>query len=103
LTVGATGSVTGRITAATVIVHGTVDGPVTATEKIDVRDGGRIDGDLASPRIAIAEGAQFRGAVDMGVAARQAVVGTPAGKATFEELPMTDAARTRQGSERYTR
>ena len=39
--------------------------PVTASEKVDIRDGGSVDGDIVSPRVAIAEGAHFRGTVDM--------------------------------------
>ena len=38
---------------------------MTATEKVDIRDNGSVDGDIASPRVAIAEGAHFRGAIDM--------------------------------------
>ena len=44
---------------------GEVNGNVTATEKVDIRDGGSVDGDIISPRVAIAEGAHFRGSVDM--------------------------------------
>jgi cytoskeletal protein CcmA (bactofilin family) len=32
---------------------------------VDIRDGGSVDGDIISPRVAIAEGAHFRGSVDM--------------------------------------
>jgi cytoskeletal protein CcmA (bactofilin family) len=42
-----------------------VTGNVTASEKVDIRDNGSVDGDIASPRVAIAEGAHFRGSVDM--------------------------------------
>ena len=48
-----------------VIVLGEVNGNVTASEKVDIRDGGSVDGDIISPRVAIAEGAHFRGSVDM--------------------------------------
>ena len=51
--------------AKSVIVVGEVNGNVTATEKVDIRDGGSVDGDIVSPRVAIAEGAHFRGTVDM--------------------------------------
>jgi cytoskeletal protein CcmA (bactofilin family) len=51
--------------AKSVIVLGEVNGNVTATEKVDIRDGGSVDGDIVSPRVAIAEGAHFRGSVDM--------------------------------------
>ncbi len=47
------------------IVLGEVVGNVTATEKVDIRDNGSVDGDIISPRVAIAEGAHFRGSVDM--------------------------------------
>ena len=47
------------------VVLGEVTGNVTASEKVDIRDNGSVDGDIASPRIAIAEGAHFRGSVDM--------------------------------------
>jgi cytoskeletal protein CcmA (bactofilin family) len=46
-------------------VLGEVTGNVTASEKVDIRDNGSVDGDIASPRVAIAEGAHFRGSVDM--------------------------------------
>jgi cytoskeletal protein CcmA (bactofilin family) len=38
---------------------------VTASDKVDIRDNGSVDGDIISPRVAIAEGAHFRGSVDM--------------------------------------
>ena len=44
---------------------GEVNGNITASEKVDIRDGGSVDGDMISPRVAIAEGAHFRGSVDM--------------------------------------
>ena len=44
---------------------GEVTGNVTASEKVDIRDNGSVDGDIIAPRVAIAEGAHFRGSVDM--------------------------------------
>ena len=46
-------------------IDGEVHGNVLASEKVDIRDGGSVDGDIVSPRVAIAEGAHFRGSVDM--------------------------------------
>jgi cytoskeletal protein CcmA (bactofilin family) len=51
--------------AKAVVVLGEVSGNVTASEKVDIRDNGSVDGDLISPRVAIAEGAHFRGSIDM--------------------------------------
>ena len=47
------------------MILGEVTGNVTATEKVDIRDNGSVDGDIAAPRVAIAEGAHFRGSIDM--------------------------------------
>jgi cytoskeletal protein CcmA (bactofilin family) len=65
LTIGPNGKIKAQVFAKTVIVLGEVNGNVTATEKVDIRDGGSVDGDIVSPRVAIAEGAHFRGSVDM--------------------------------------
>jgi len=65
LTIGPNGRIKAQVLAKSVIVLGEVNGNVTATEKVDIRDGGSVDGDIISPRVAIAEGAHFRGTVDM--------------------------------------
>src|SRR6188472_3054590 len=65
LTIGPNGKIKAQVFAKAVIVLGEVHGNVTASEKVDIRDGGSVDGDIISPRVAIAEGAHFRGSVDM--------------------------------------
>ena len=65
LTIGPNGKIKAQVFAKSVIVQGEVNGNVTATDKVDIRDGGSVDGDIVSPRVAIAEGAHFRGSVDM--------------------------------------
>jgi cytoskeletal protein CcmA (bactofilin family) len=65
LTIGPNGKIKAQVFAKAVIVLGEVNGNVTASEKVDIRDGGSVDGDIVSPRVAIAEGAHFRGTVDM--------------------------------------
>lgn len=65
LTIGPNGKIKAQIFAKSVIVLGEVNGNITATEKVDIRDGGSVDGDIVSPRVAIAEGAHFRGSIDM--------------------------------------
>jgi cytoskeletal protein CcmA (bactofilin family) len=65
LTIGANGKIKAQIFAKIVIVQGEVQGNISATERIDIRDNGSVDGDLSSPRIAIADGAHFRGSIDM--------------------------------------
>jgi len=65
LTIGPNGRIKAQVFAKSVIVLGAVTGNVTASDKVDIRDNGSVDGDIISPRVAIAEGAHFRGSVDM--------------------------------------
>ena len=72
LTIGPNGRIKAQVYAKSVIVLGEVTGNVTASEKVDIRDNGSVDGDIVSPRVAIAEGAHFRGSVDMQRAGQKA-------------------------------
>jgi cytoskeletal protein CcmA (bactofilin family) len=65
LTIGPNGKIKAQVFAKSVIVLGEVVGNITATEKVDIRDNGSVDGDITSPRVAIAEGSHFRGSIDM--------------------------------------
>jgi cytoskeletal protein CcmA (bactofilin family) len=65
LTIGPNGKIKAAVFAKAVIVQGEVVGDITATERVDIRDAGSVDGDLSAPRIAIADGAHFRGSIDM--------------------------------------
>lgn len=65
LTIGPNGKIKAAVFAKAVVVLGEVMGNVTASEKVDIRDHGSVEGDISSPRVAIAEGAHFRGSVDM--------------------------------------
>jgi cytoskeletal protein CcmA (bactofilin family) len=59
-----------------------VTGNITATERVDIRDAGSVDGDLSAPRVAIADGAHFRGSIDM-----QKTGGKPAEHKPAESKP----------------
>jgi cytoskeletal protein CcmA (bactofilin family) len=78
LTIGPNGRIKAQVFAKAVIVLGEVTGNVTASEKVDIRDNGSVDGDIISPRVAIAEGAHFRGSVDMQRKAGTVQPGQPA-------------------------
>jgi cytoskeletal protein CcmA (bactofilin family) len=84
LTIGPNGKIRAEVFAKAVIVLGDVTGNVTASEKVDIRDNGSVDGDITSPRVAIAEGAHFRGSVDM---QRGGKPGTPAKPASQTAVP----------------
>lgn len=65
LTIGPNGKIKAQVFAKALIVLGEVNGNVTATDKVEIKDGGSVDGDIIAPRVAIADGAHFRGSVDM--------------------------------------
>ena len=96
LTIGPNGKIKAQIFAKAVIVLGAVTGNVTASEKVDIRDNGSVDGDIISPRVAIAEGAHFRGSVDM----QRKAGATEAPKAAAAEQPKAAAAAQQPASAR---
>jgi cytoskeletal protein CcmA (bactofilin family) len=65
LTVGANGRIKAQVSAKSIVVFGQVTGNLTATEKVDIKENGSVEGDIVSPRVAIADGSHFRGSIDM--------------------------------------
>ena len=82
LTIGPNGKIKAQLNAKAIVVLGEVIGNVTATEKVDIRENGSVDGDITAPRVAIAEGAHFRGSVDM-----QNKGAKPAGATSTAQVP----------------
>jgi cytoskeletal protein CcmA (bactofilin family) len=96
LTIGPNGKIKAQVFAKSVIVLGEVTGNVTASDKVDIRDNGSVDGDIISPRVAIAEGAHFRGSVDMqrkGGAPAQPAQGAAQGKQGQQNQPAAAASQ----------
>jgi cytoskeletal protein CcmA (bactofilin family) len=65
LTIGPNAKIKAQVLARAVVVEGSVQGNIASSEKIEIRDKGSVEGDLSSPRVAIADGAHFRGSIDM--------------------------------------
>ena len=65
LTVGPNGRIKAQISAKAVVVLGQVTGNLNATEKVDIKENGSVEGDIVAPRVAIADGSHFRGSIDM--------------------------------------
>ena len=99
LTIGPNGKIKAQVFAKAVIVLGEVTGNVTASEKVDIRDNGSVDGDIVSPRVAIAEGAHFRGSVDMQRKGGEKAQQQPAAKPSAQPQPTAapQAAAAAQG------
>jgi len=65
VTVGSGGVVEADVTAQSVSVAGHLTGDVTAVDRVDIQPGGRLVGDVQAARLTIADGASFKGNVDM--------------------------------------
>jgi cytoskeletal protein CcmA (bactofilin family) len=66
LHVEASGIVKAEVKVRAAVVHGVVVGTITATESVELAPGARMVGDVVAPRVILAEGAAFRGRIDMG-------------------------------------
>jgi cytoskeletal protein CcmA (bactofilin family) len=67
ISVGSGGVVEADVRAASLSVAGQVTGNVTVNERVDIQAGGRLIGDVKASRLTIADGALFKGNVDMDV------------------------------------
>ena len=95
LTIGANGKIKAQVFAKSVIILGEVTGNVSASDKVDIRDNGSVDGDITAPRVAIAEGAHFRGSIDMQRAGANKAGDKPAENKT-EQKPVAAATPAAQ-------
>ncbi len=65
LTIGPNGKIKADLYANTIVIAGDVQGHAYAKERVEIAPTGRLNGDIAAPRITIADGAHFKGSVDM--------------------------------------
>jgi cytoskeletal protein CcmA (bactofilin family) len=65
LTIGPNGKIKADVYAKSIVITGEVLGNAFASEKVELTNSGVLKGDICSPRIVIADGAQFKGSVDM--------------------------------------
>ncbi len=65
VTISQGGRVEADIESASVEVSGSVHGNVSASDKIEIKSGGRVVGDVKAPRVLIADGASFKGNINM--------------------------------------
>ena len=65
LTVETTGVVIANVSTQNITVKGELRGDMTAQDKVEIHNGARVIGNIVAPRIVIAEGARFKGHIDM--------------------------------------
>lgn len=65
LTIGPSGSVQADVHARNVLIAGKVTGNVSAEDKVEIVATGSLEGNIRAAKIVIAEGAHFKGSVEM--------------------------------------
>lgn len=66
LRIGTKARVEATVHARSMIIEGRVEGDISADERVELVAGASVDGNIKAPKIVVAEGARFRGNVDMG-------------------------------------
>jgi cytoskeletal protein CcmA (bactofilin family) len=78
LTIGPNARVQAGLKAREIIIHGSIQGNVDATDKIDIKKEAKLVGDIKTSRIVIEDGAYFKGSIDISKAANSKAAPAPA-------------------------
>jgi len=94
LTIGPNARVQAGLKAREIIIQGSIQGNVDATEKIDIKKEAKLVGDIKTSRIVIEDGAYFKGSIDISKPANrvQAQPSAPAAQ------PVAAAATSQAGT-----
>jgi cytoskeletal protein CcmA (bactofilin family) len=65
LTVGHTAELNSDVNAGEVIVYGKVVGKLHARDRVEIKKGGSVFGDITTVRISIEDGADFKGRIEI--------------------------------------
>lgn len=66
LRAGTKARIDATVHARNVLVEGRLTGDISADERVELVATATVDGNIKAPKIVVAEGAKFRGSVDMG-------------------------------------
>jgi cytoskeletal protein CcmA (bactofilin family) len=93
LTVGPNGRIRANITAKNVTVSGSIEGNIQVAERTEMRKTAVVTGDVQTRRIAIEEGAYFKGKLEILMENKaQTAAGTVAAAATATPSPSAPGA-----------
>jgi cytoskeletal protein CcmA (bactofilin family) len=84
LTIGPNGNVHADVQAKSITILGRLQGNVRAGDRVEIRKTGSLEGDLATARIIIEDGAVFRGSIDILQPGRQDADRMPAAQPAKE-------------------
>jgi cytoskeletal protein CcmA (bactofilin family) len=65
VTIGKNGRIKADIYGKVITIEGTVEGNLFGEEQLTVRQTGNVQGNIVAPRVALEDGSNFRGSIDM--------------------------------------
>jgi cytoskeletal protein CcmA (bactofilin family) len=77
ITIGRKGHIKADIYGKVITVEGNVEGNLYGEEQLIVRQSGTVRGNIVSPRVALEDGSNFKGSIDMGPKEKPAAVPMP--------------------------
>ncbi|HWO02944.1 MAG TPA: polymer-forming cytoskeletal protein [Blastocatellia bacterium] len=66
LIIGESGQLDARVDVGVCVIHGTLNGNLIASSKVEIRRTGRVVGDMMTPVLLVEEGSAFNGVIKMG-------------------------------------
>lgn len=82
VTIGQSGRVKADVHGATIVVEGEVEGNLFGADQIILKSTGHVRGNLTAPRVALEDGGQFKGAIDMEPKRSGSGASTPSGSSS---------------------
>ena len=96
LTIGPNGRVRANVAVKSVTVGGSLEGNIQASERTELRKTAVVNGDVQTRRIAIEEGAYFKGKLEILAESKSVAAGNPTG-ATSPTPAKSTASPSEQG------
>jgi len=100
VTIGPEGRVKADVFGRSVIVEGEVKGDLQGTEQIILRHSANVQGNISAPRVALEDGASFRGGIEMEASSKREAsafdrpAAQPRGEGKAEKGPAAKVAAT---------
>src|ERR1700733_185751 len=100
LTIGPNARVQAALKAPEIGIHGSIQGNVDATDKIDIKKEAKLVGDIKTSRIVIEDGAYFKGSIDISKPSGRPQGAQPSTAPTPITTPATPVATAAGGANR---
>lgn len=92
LIVGPEAKISAKVQIDTIIVEGNVEGTIEAKQRVELRKGATLVGDIVSPALVVEEGAVFQGRSQMMGGTRAVSAGEYAGDETYANEASEESA-----------